>query len=517
MVCTRRSGRVPLRRAFLLWAATVTLAACDRTPPPARQIGLLPEGQLRPNVVLILIDTLRADRLGTYGNPRGLSPQMDALASEGVVFEWAIAPSSWTMPSMASIFTGLYPSVHKVTRFQKPNELNDPTFKLTRLPESLLTLAEALEIEGYQTAGFTANPFTLHQYGFGDGFGVFDERFAVDKVVGDGRRINAAAEKWLRERRDPDRPFFLYLHYMDVHGPYDADESYFAPLLQQVEASVAAAPNAGWLDDQQVVNLEYLDTPPTGAPATRHMVLRRYRTYWEARYEAGVREMDEHLADLRGRLAGLGVWDDAYVVLTSDHGEALCEHGWWDHGYSVRTPEVHVPLVLRWTGVLPAGKRIPHVASLVGLMPTLLAQLRLPPAPGASVAPFLPLLDERPPATAPEAFVEFVRVGAQQKGLYRGPWKLVYYTVGSTTHELFDMKSDASEQHDLVPSNRRIADEMYQSVVALVKSNERRGREMQQQLVDVTNRDSLANHGYFDKAGDRGSTTPPPGGGVDAP
>jgi arylsulfatase len=469
-------------------------------------VGVLPEGSARPNIILVLIDTLRADRLGAYGNARGLSPNLDAFAAAGVTFERAIAPSSWTMPSMASIFTACYPSVHKVTRFQKPTELNDPNFQLSRLPEKLSTLAEALEIEGYATAGFTANPFTLQQYGFADGFGVFDERFAVSKATGDGRKLTDAALDWL-QRRDASRPFFLYVHYMDVHGPYDAPPEYFEPLLEGVEAS----PRRRELEKYELENLDYLDSTPPGIDEVRHIRMRRYQEYWAARYDAGVREMDDHFADLQARLRQAGVWDAAYVIVTSDHGEALAEHGWWDHGYSVHHPEVHVPLLLRWPGVLPAGRRVPHVCSLVGLAPTVLAQLRIAPLADVQGESLLPLLADAAPARTPEAFVEFVRVGAQQKGLYRGDWKLLYFTVGSTSRQLFDMKADSLEQSDVSAANGSTADAMYAAVVALIKDNERRAREIELQMVNVINRDSLANHGYFNIAADgrRGTATRP--------
>lgn len=493
---------------MLIAAVALAGGGCERKPAPPL-VGMLAEGAARPNVILIVIDTLRADRLGAYGGRAGLSPNLDAFAAEGVTFDWAIAPSSWTMPSMASIFTGLYPTVHKATRFQKPTELKDPNFKLRGLPRALTTLAETFEAGGYQTAGVTANPFMLREYGYGQGFVYYDAEDVGNTA--DGRGVTASAMKWL-SGREANRPFFLYLHYMDTHGPYDAPAEYLEPLLAAVEAN----PKRTRLEEFEYDSLDYLDTPPP-APIEplRHARMRMYREYWEARYNAGVRQMDDYFGELIAQLRAAGVWDDAYVILTSDHGEALCEHGWWDHGYSVRTPEVRVPLVLRWPGVLPP-RRIPHVTSLVHLMPTLIHQLRLPGVAGMQGTSIAALLDGSPPARPAEAFVEYIRVGGQQKGLYRGDWKLMYFTVGPTPHELFDMRSDPSELQNVAAANPKIAGELHAAVADWIKQNEARAREVEEELVNVINAGKLGSVGYTGGDTRSGATQPARGPGSPA-
>ncbi|RMF81329.1 MAG: hypothetical protein D6744_07270 [Planctomycetota bacterium] len=330
-----------------------------------------------PNIIFIMIDTLRADRLHSYGYSRQLTATMDKIAAEGVAFDRCIAVAPWTLPSIASIITGYNPCVHKAASFRQISAMDaGRTAVVPVLDDSFVTLAEELQQLGYQTAGFCANKFIKPEYGMAQGFDVFDTGFAANTVQ--GKHINEAALKWITESRDASRPMFLYLHYMDVHGPYDAAPRFLDPLLAEVEAN----PNKQPMPEElfQRINL-YLRKPPANASdPQRWNRLSRFRDYWVARYDAGVWEMDYYLSQLVGKLEELGVWDDALVVLTSDHGEALGEHGLWDHGYSQFQTDIHVPLVLRWKNHLPAGQRVKATASQLGLGPTLLELLGVQPS-----------------------------------------------------------------------------------------------------------------------------------------
>ena len=463
-------------RRFVLAAG---LACCAwgaqtgcRKPSAQEQPGPPPPPGPAPNIVLVMIDALRADCLGVYGNPRGGTPVLDSIAAEGVVFERAIAPAPWTQPSVASVFCSVYPGVHQVLDYRQAFKA---TFKgapkVAVFADRFDTLAESLTARGYQTAAFVANPYLLSEYGFAQGFDRFDTSFAKNTTP--GGVVNEAALAWLRGRAPDDHPdpFFLYLHYMDVHGPYDAGPEFLDPLLAEIEQ----LPDKRELSDEQFKRLGHLRKPPKGARnPPRHTALFRYREYWAARYEAGVRQMDHVLAELRRGLQELGLWDDVYLIVTADHGEALCEHGWWEHGWSVHHTDLHVPLILRWPGELRAGRRVRQTIRLIDLMPTLLEQLRLPAVAGLQGRSLSPYLAGRPPSAPAVAFAEGVKLGAEQKAVYLGNWKLIArYPKGAArpARKLFDLAADPLELRDMSARDRSRADALAGLLDAQVREN----------------------------------------------
>jgi len=421
------------------------LASLWSCRPAAEEGGVRRADQPLPNIVFILVDTLRADRLGAYGHSAELTPTMDALAAEGVIFDQAISAAPWTQPAVASLFCSYYPQVHQVLRYDRAVE---GAFRggaqLAVFDDRFRTLAERLREAGYQTAGFSANPFVVEKYGFAQGFEHYDSSFAMNTTP--GNVVNDAALAWL-EQRDTKRPFFLYLHYMDVHGPYLAGPEYLEPLLDAVEKR----PNKRLLTLQEQCNLLYLGkhAPHGYSDLTRLNALSPYREYWVARYEAGVAEVDHHLGELRAALEQRGLWNDTYVVLTADHGEALCEHGFWDHGLSANHNQLHVPLILRWPGVLPGGQHVGGWVRLIDVMPTLLAQLRLPPVAGVQGESLVPLLRDPAAGATRAAFAECVKLGPEQKALYLGSHKLLVQEGEPRGYLLFDVGTDPGEQRPL--------------------------------------------------------------------
>jgi len=334
-----RGRRGYLACGLALGLLVLPLVGCERRSSESGQGGPPP----RPNIIFILVDTLRADRLGCYGDERGLSRFMDGLAGEGVVFERVIATSSWTLPSVASYFCGYYPSVHKVTSYEEALRTARVVGGRVRyFGQQFTTLAEILRSHGYLTAGFSANPFISPKYGFAQGFEHFDASFADNATPGEV--VNAAALRWLAQR-DTSRPLFLYLHYMDVHDPYCANDQYVTPLIAAVEelpdkrvlTRAEAERHVRFFNKSAVF---YRNSP-------RHRRLFQYAEYWQARYDAGVLQISQYLTELRDGLTELGLWQDAYVIFTADHGESLGEHRLWAHGLSAHQDQLHVPLILR--------------------------------------------------------------------------------------------------------------------------------------------------------------------------
>jgi arylsulfatase A-like enzyme len=312
-----------------------------------------------PNLLLISIDTLRADRLGAYGAPLPTSPTFDRrLAGEGVLFETAWSQSPKTTPSHMTLFTSLFPSVHGV-------ELWDGTAPGHALRPGIHTLAEVLRNAGYATAAFTGGAHMEGGWGFRQGFQVYEEC--------DGEELGRA-RRWLR--RHADRPFFLFFHTYQVHDPYlpplatvdRMDGAYRGP-LRDVVRELRNDPGA-WVDAHRRFWSAVDRDDPASVAFVSHL------------YDAGVLHMDETtLAPLLEHLAALGRERDTLVVFTADHGEAFLEHGRFLHD-DLHAETLHVPLVFRLPGRLPAGHRVAAPVRLIDVMPTILDLLGVAGPPG---------------------------------------------------------------------------------------------------------------------------------------
>jgi len=463
--------------------ALVAAALCAATTSCTRNDGggsasdgpkLPSTGGKKPNVLFILVDTLRADRLGVYGHARGLSPTVDALAREGVTFERCQAASSWTLPSMSSLFTSVYPAVHKVFDYYAAEDARSgrDTSKISVLSNDYETLAEMFQTAGYSTAGFTLNPFMQGAWGFSQGFETY---YAPDKEAdGKGSEINQKALEFLEARTDKTRPFFLYLHYMDVHGPYDAPADLMDPLMQQVEQDTSKVPmsrlEAGALPRTIYLRLK----APLGSDPSRYNRLAGYREYWLAGYDAGIAEFDRYFAQLKARLQQMNLWDDLLIVFTSDHGEAFGtlrkssdsrDFAFWEHGGAQHQEQTHVPLIIRLPGVFPADRRVPGLARLIDIKPTLAALLGISnfdPGQGRSMLPMVVgkssgaalSLSE---ATKPREY--------QQEAAIQGNWKIIRTRMGARVlgngvrqppgilYELYDLGKDPDERTNLWNNN----------------------------------------------------------------
>ena len=368
-----RQGRpfAPLREALSgslvyigLLGALLLVAWWGKTEPPLSSVDPTAQTKVagRPNVLLIVVDTMRADRLGCYGYPENTSPTLDAMAAEGIVFRHAVAQASWTRPSIATILTGLYPSTHQAIS------------KVSILPEAVVTLAEAFHQEGYYTAGFADNINIAPMFGFGQGFceyhylapayfygasesasklTLYDlvrlvkERFLskakrVDHYYRDAERMTSEAIDWLKAERG--EPFFLFLHYMDPHDPY-----FVHPYNGEGYARVS------------------MPNPPLEmAPRL------------SALYDGEIAFWDRSFADLLAFMRSRGLLDDTIIAVTADHGEEFAEHGGWWHGATLYDEGILIPLVIRLPQSASAGMVIDHQVRLLDVAPTLLDRCGLP-------------------------------------------------------------------------------------------------------------------------------------------
>lgn len=363
-------------------------------------------------VVLLCLDTLRADHLGTYGYARDTSPAIDAFAATGVVFERAIAQAASTLPSHRALFQSRLAS---------------------HADESAPVLAEVLSREGFRTAAFTGGGNVSAAFGFGRGF----ERYDEDR--GGLAASLPKVEAWLRA--GAGERFFLFLHTYDVHLPYDPPPPFATMFGEPYDGPVTGANSRALLRAQR--GLDGTDASP--APLTR-----ADRERIVGLYDGGIRYTDGQVARLLALLDELGLAATTAVVLLSDHGEEFLDHGSWIHSHTVFDELVRVPLVFRVPGREPS--RVDAQVRLLDVAPTLLDLVGVE-APDAWTGRSLGSAIDGS-AVAPRPAVS--EMGRWQ-ALALPPWKLVR-GVGPT--RLFDLASDPGEQRDLAAREPERAEEL---------------------------------------------------------
>jgi arylsulfatase A-like enzyme len=347
---TSMSHRIPDSLAPLL-AGTLLLVGCGGGKSASAPTG----AQDRPDVLLLTIDTLRADHLSAWGYARPTSPTLDRMASEGTRFAFAQAQRPKTGPSFTSIFTSGYCSDHGVRRIGQPAAC------------SMRFLAEEMKELGYQTHAVVANAALAREFYFDQGFDTYLETWKVaPRKAGldpTGAETVTDFAEAVVEKMPDDRPFFLWVHYVDPHDPYAPPEPY-RDLFQGDE-------HAG---------------PPVEVPVSRRNMRQSWRSigrrqvldgrtdlpFYVARYDAEIRYVDAEIARLFDALRRRGAYDGMLTVMTSDHGESLGEHNYWfDHGMFAFQTCLHVPLVVRFPGLARRGVDAGRV-ELVDLAPTIL-------------------------------------------------------------------------------------------------------------------------------------------------
>ena len=450
-------------------------AACDPRPEPSAATP----NRRAPNVVLVTIETLRADHVGSYGYPRNTTPNLDRLAAEGARFATTIAQAPFTLPSVTSLMTGRTPPHHGVR--------NHPA---TLAPE-IETLAERFQEAGYQTAAMTRHTWLRRKSGLDQGFDAYhNNKFAAGL---DARSLSLAATDWL-EKRDPEKPFFLWLHFLDPHLPYTPAYPY-AVLFHEAHG---ADERVEHLRAMMAVERESYEPTPyadiSGGPyydlvfpyypqnpilldlafwrRSRGSIFFDKGSYQEDDvrevrdlYDGAVAYTDDNLARILKTLAELELETSTIVAVTADHGEAFGEHGLsFTHDFTLYDEVLRVPLVVRYPGVIEPGTEIDQQVRLMDLGPTLLELAELEPFEGVEATSLAPLLEG---GSVPflNAFAESApkrRMFLEQERIYfegiRGKWrslrterwKLIKIPhPDGDRYELYDIVIDPKESRNL--------------------------------------------------------------------
>jgi len=458
-----RSRRSPDRARLRIWigacACLLALvlavsAPVAGAPPKAKAAG--DRGSTgRPNVFLIVIDTLRADHLSAYGYERKTSPHLDELATEGTLYEQVVADAPWTLPSHASLFTGLSVRDHDT-------QSNHPV-----LDERYETLAERLAASGYHTGGFSNNVWTNPSSGLEQGFQTFEELWREQEVREDGisrdvptsdmgaDRTNRDIFSWLDELKD-EKPFFVFINYFEPHLPYRPTKPFDDDFLPE------------GIDQGTVRRLRSFYSPREygyilNVPWMK--VSGRDLTVLTGLYDGEIAYVDSKIGELVEGLRRRGLADDTVLVITSDHGEHLGEHHLLSHKFSVYEPLLHVPLIVWGPGRIPAGRRVASQVQSHRIYGTVLDLAGLGDPKRPSDRP-LPVTDEDSPGFTfsqlayPRTFLDVAhkkipgwKTDAVERALdtVRGPrYKLISGSDGS--EELYDLVADPGETKNLVGS-----------------------------------------------------------------
>jgi len=377
------------------------------------------------NLLIVCVDTLRADELGAYGRSPSITPALDRLAAESVVFERAHAAASWTLPSIGAVFTSFFPSTTGLWTFE------------SRLADAFPTLAERFQAAGFDTYGIASHDFFKAKYGLVQGFEGFDDELAHPRSEQGWQpvtspKVSAKAVSWLEQRAasGDSGPWLLFVHFFDPHVPYL---------------------------DHQAANLD---------DATRGE---------RERYRSEIAFTDRHVGRLLEALERSGFARDTTVLFFSDHGESFLEHPpIAKHSYGLYEEELRVPLFLHVPGLAP--RRVGEPVRTVDLLPTLLALFALDDehAREREGVSLVPLIAGQPAAVPPQLSEIRLKDDHHANALVRGRHKL-YEDVSRDRLELFDLETDPGEQHDLSTEQPALRAELEAALRAAIHAAEAKG------------------------------------------
>jgi arylsulfatase len=407
--------------------ASLMLAGCAGEPPAGDEEA----DRERPNVLLVLVDALRADRIGAYGfSDRPTTPNLDRYAASAVVFERAISQNGWTVPSVASLFTAVYPRTHDVFKFIDPKKHREVTgddgqlVTMDAMSQDHDTLAEQFLRAGYHTAAILKSDVINAGRGYEQGFEHFEfvDRKPKDRLES-GAHLTDAVIAWLESRAADERPFFAYLHYMDPHVSYVAPEPYYSKYTAGIDSELGG-------HYHEMVPFHEGEKVPTPADIEKLLAL----------YDAEIEYWDSQFGRLVDHLAAQGLLDNTVIAVTADHGEAFWEHGMLSHK-GLFDENIRVPMIIGGPDVKP--QRFREWVQQMDLAPTLADLARVPKGRHWVAISHAAAVRGEAPVTEQIVYSEFAgeRTIIEPSGL-----KLL---LGHGEPQLFDLETDPREQVNL--------------------------------------------------------------------
>jgi arylsulfatase A-like enzyme len=453
------------------------------------------------NVIVVSLDTLRADRLRVYGNRRNLTPNLDRLAGQGALFEQAWAPFPNTLAAHASLFTGLTPGQHGLL----------PGVD-ARMPRGTRTLAGAFTEQGYHTVAFTENAFVSSAYGFDIGFDSYHNGPEVSEnelFPGTGSVTFGKAAAWLKQR--PPGPFFMFVHTYEVHAPYTPARDDLTQLLMYRLSPIY----------EGAFEFTYHPLSEIGHNSGQILLSPIELARIESLYDAETWTVDRQLGGLLDTLNDLGLADSTLLVVTSDHGDEFSEHGYMGHGETLHTQALQVPLIFRLPGRVPAGLRVsapvglsdvgPTVASLVGMPPPfantpardLTPLLANPLDPAAADQPVFSELSSSMSACRGLDPADFdiwamANMDCNYDGVALRDERYTYIESAATgARQLFDRRADPGEFRDIAASQADLVAAYHKAVNGYRKRNEEHETHTAPTEIDPITHEKLRALGYM--------------------
>jgi len=384
-----------------------------------------------PNVIVIVVDAMRADRLGPYGASRDITPNLNRFASRSVVFEHVVTQSAWTVPAVTSLFTSLDPLTHRVLRYNPSQRL-----EMDQLAESEDTLAERFKSAGYQTVALKKTVVVDTNRGLNQGFDV--NRIIEGQMVEgtSAQELTNAATAWLGTARDPSRPFFMYLHYMDPHSSYRAPEPWYSKYKGGYSGLLTG--------DHMEIERRFVKNKEKASSADV--------AYLKGVYDAEIEYWDSQFGRFMQQLVVSGIDANTIVAVVADHGEAFGEHGQWFHG-DVWQENVQIPWILKVPGVAP-GRRADW-SQIIDVAPTLADLAGVPRGQrwqGRSHA--ANIVDAKAPPPGGSVYTEY---GDYRALISADGMKLI---LGYGNAKLYNLPADPLEANDLAPVRGMLVDRL---------------------------------------------------------
>jgi arylsulfatase A-like enzyme len=403
----------------------VTAVACQRQTP-------------QPTVVVFSLDTVRQDALGCYGNPFDPTPQIDAVARDGVRFDQAISSSGWTLPAVASLLTGTWPNIHGAV---------GSGIMLKPLRPEVQTAAEVLKANGFSTLGFANAAFVSPMVGIDRGFDVFDHKYSYNH---DARQAHLVIDAAIRElHAHLGEPTFFFIHLFDPHLTYAPPPGYDTKYTQ------------GRNSPPPPITMKMCYGMQTGKDKRQPPSEEDIR-YLQGVYQGEINFMDAHVGRFIAELKALGLYDQATVVLISDHGEEFWEHGGFEHGHTFYDELVRVPLIVKFPlEVEPVQRVVSTQVRVVDVMPSVVEVLGIDPPASFEGESMMPLVrggseDDRP------AFCESLLYGEPKIAWRSERYKYIQEaaTGREGMGELYDWREDPAETQNLAEQRPDIARQM---------------------------------------------------------
>ena len=488
----RRPARLALRAALLAIVGVATALAlgsgCQRPP------------NKKPNVLLISIDTLRADHVGAYGYRLDTTPTIDALARRGVRFADATVAWPKTWPSMAAMVTGKAPQTNGILlRPRRP------------LPPENLTLAEALRDGGYATGAVVANVNLARSFGFDQGFETYVESWADEAIRQTGsasfRNAPGLVKRFTNGRivtdqalatldalgGGKDRPFFLWLHYIDPHGPYVPPPAY---------AKFFVGEHPPYLVPLEELPPYQLQIDPATGKVSSDI------GFYTTQYDREIRSLDDQISRLLAALDERGLTRDTLIVFTADHGESLSENAYYlEHGDVPYQTTAAVPLFFVLDGRFPGGRVVEGPVGVIDVFATILELTGTPVPPGLASTSLVRALEGDDAATPKDVYMMSGKYEPWQLSVREGPWKLVLLRapqdrewLRAPERALYDLARDPTEQHDVLAENRVLAAALEKKLVDWLVTTPRYagGARTDLEQLDERTQDMLRALGYLE-------------------